>query len=470
MKADFSRWLFRQKQHYARVLQQQGRPQLDADWNEQVAILLHRLETLTGDLIGGTENRSGAPVDVAGFEIGPVSGEADNFTIGKGRLYVHGLCCECDRDTTYVDQPLPSEGKPDLDGISLVYLDAWEAVITPLDDPALEEPALSGMETTLRTRCVWQVRTHRLSHRHSHDMVALDFPAMRAESVEMVAGWRSRRRGQLRMRLSRPLPEAGRRPTGTIIGSGHFRGLENLLYRIEVHKGGLAGEATFKWSRENGTTLLALASLEGSVAHVVPAARQVASQLAPDTWLELSDSLDRALGRSCDMMKVVQADPSGRIEFSGPPSDGRSFKRGERSDVALRRWDQRATSGSHGGEPTSKGLTIIEGGHEANWLEIEDGIQIQFQVAGEHAHHYRTGDYWLLPARVANEGILLRSTAPQAPDGVEHYFAPLALFVPRTTRVIWDFRPTFLSLSSLQNQVNALSDAVENLRTQLAER
>ena len=53
MKGDFSRLNFRPKQHYLRVLQQQGRPALDADWNEQVAILLHRLALLTGDVTGG---------------------------------------------------------------------------------------------------------------------------------------------------------------------------------------------------------------------------------------------------------------------------------------------------------------------------------------------------------------------------------------------------------------------------------
>jgi len=126
VKGDFSRLTFQPRQHYARVLQQQGRPQLDADWNEQVAILLHRLEMMTGDLIGDAGSRSGAPVDAAGFEIGPVPGEADNFTISRGRYYIDGLCCECDEDTTYVEQPLPTGTKPDRDRISLVYLDVWD--------------------------------------------------------------------------------------------------------------------------------------------------------------------------------------------------------------------------------------------------------------------------------------------------------------------------------------------------------
>ena len=38
MKGDFSRITFDPKKHYSRVLMQQGRVQLDADWNEQAAI------------------------------------------------------------------------------------------------------------------------------------------------------------------------------------------------------------------------------------------------------------------------------------------------------------------------------------------------------------------------------------------------------------------------------------------------
>ena len=39
MRGDFSRDTFDPVKHFSRVLQQQGRVQLDADWNEQTAIL-----------------------------------------------------------------------------------------------------------------------------------------------------------------------------------------------------------------------------------------------------------------------------------------------------------------------------------------------------------------------------------------------------------------------------------------------
>jgi Family of unknown function (DUF6519) len=479
MKGDFSRLPFRPQRHYARVLQQQGRPQLDADWNEQVAILFHRLQTLTSDLVGEAGNRSVAPRDVAGFEIVPVAGEATNFTIGAGRYYVGGLCCECERETTYAEQPLPIESKAPQDDISLIYLDAWEAVVTPLDDPELLEPALSGIETTLRTRVVWQVRSHCLPKEGN----TVD---LKKHGDAFLAALRLQPRGKLRARLA-PSPEAGGSAAGKKEDArkgGRFRGPENLLYRIEVHKGGPAAElhkggpaaelhkggATFKWSRENGAPLLPLTRLEGSIAQVAPSARKAASQLAPDVWLEVSDSHDRALGRSRCMVQVDSVNgQTGRIQFKTDPSGGAKVNP---AGLALRRWDQ--SSAPHGRlQADASGLAIVEveGDSEAHWLDIEDGIQVQFRAAkAPHQNHYRTGDYWLIPARTADDGILLRGHAPEGPDGVMHYYAPLALFDPGAKdRVIAALRSTFQPLATLQDQVNYLCERVDELQRQIAE-
>jgi hypothetical protein len=65
MKGDFTRLTFDPQKRYSGVLMQQGRVQLDADWNEQLDIIMHRIETETRDFIG----MSGAPVDDPGFEV-----------------------------------------------------------------------------------------------------------------------------------------------------------------------------------------------------------------------------------------------------------------------------------------------------------------------------------------------------------------------------------------------------------------
>lgn len=91
MAGDFSRSTFNRVKHYAGVLMQQGRVQVDADWNEQLALQLHRTWTETRDLIG----LCGSPQCGSGFAISPAPGSGDLF-IHPGRFYVHGLLCELD--------------------------------------------------------------------------------------------------------------------------------------------------------------------------------------------------------------------------------------------------------------------------------------------------------------------------------------------------------------------------------------
>src|SRR3984885_10111780 len=89
MKADLTRDTFRPFQHFTRVLMQQGRVQLDADWNEQAAILLHYLQALAADLIGPY----GGPAANLGFQIADSTGNTD-FDISPGHYYVDGILCE----------------------------------------------------------------------------------------------------------------------------------------------------------------------------------------------------------------------------------------------------------------------------------------------------------------------------------------------------------------------------------------
>jgi hypothetical protein len=95
MKADLTRNTFNPFQHFDRLLMQQGRVQLDADWNEQGAILLHYLRSLAADLIGP----QGGPANNLGFGIAVLPSAfsvTNDFQIGLGRYYVDGILCEAD--------------------------------------------------------------------------------------------------------------------------------------------------------------------------------------------------------------------------------------------------------------------------------------------------------------------------------------------------------------------------------------
>src|SRR5438067_9216143 len=68
---------------------QQGRVQLDADWNEQLTIEHHRDQTALRDVIGGC----GAPKEGDSFRIVQAPRYGD-LLIEPGRFYVDGLLCE----------------------------------------------------------------------------------------------------------------------------------------------------------------------------------------------------------------------------------------------------------------------------------------------------------------------------------------------------------------------------------------
>jgi photosystem II stability/assembly factor-like uncharacterized protein len=69
MRGDFSRLTFRPENHYSGVRFQQGRVQLDAEFNEHVDIETYRDQSTARDLIG----RAGAPYDGGGFLVSVAS-------------------------------------------------------------------------------------------------------------------------------------------------------------------------------------------------------------------------------------------------------------------------------------------------------------------------------------------------------------------------------------------------------------
>jgi hypothetical protein len=153
MKGDFSRLTFDPAKRYDSVRMQQGRVQVDADWNEQVDIATYHREQALADIIGGCC----APEGEAGYAITANGGDLD---IGVGRVYVGGILCEqLDPDLSYLDQPdFPGASLPDASGTYLAYLDVWKWHVTALEDPAIRETALGGRDTATRLKTVCQVK------------------------------------------------------------------------------------------------------------------------------------------------------------------------------------------------------------------------------------------------------------------------------------------------------------------------
>src|SRR6266853_3252697 len=91
LKGDFTRDTYHHHKHFSRVFQQQGRVQLDADWNEQAAILLDFLRILGADVTAGFASVDG------GFVLQPLVPAGGNapadFVIAPGHCYIDGILC-----------------------------------------------------------------------------------------------------------------------------------------------------------------------------------------------------------------------------------------------------------------------------------------------------------------------------------------------------------------------------------------
>jgi Family of unknown function (DUF6519) len=424
MKGDFSRDTFKPERHYARVLMQQGRVQIDADWNEQASILLHHLRTMAMDVIG----LHGGPIANPGFEIVTAKtdlkrfGEPEQqnlkvllsnspFVIHKGRYYVNGLLCENETNLAGIQQPDHPEAKLEFDTLNkdqniLFYLDAWEHHVTALEDEFIREDALGGPDTATRARIVWQVRPVA-----TQDTFA-DF------TDQAWTNWFTSLEGNRPQLKARTAPGPVSTDPCTIAPESQYRGPENQLYRVEIHQGSSEPKdpskpVTFKFSRENGSILTSILPESSTDRLEVMSTRGFAAH----DWIELLGDEHELERKPGPLVQVLRVD-DGALVIQGL-TDITNFSK-------VRRWDQVA----------SKDQKLVDGAIAINdqaetWIKLENSIEVQFNP-GLKAN-YRTGDYWLIPARVIGGEIEwpmeVVGGGPMSlePHGVKHYFAPLAL-------------------------------------------
>jgi Family of unknown function (DUF6519) len=438
MKGDFSRLIFDQRQHFTRVLMQQGRVQLDADWNAQVAMLLHYLQTLAADLIG-----EHGGVDTA-FEVVADTALTENFHIRSGHYYVNGILCENDAQLTYTGQAgYPFSDTPGLEHSksSLVYLDVWERHISAIEDDSIREVALGWPDTTTRAQVISQVKaTNQMPD--GTDIPANISPADVADHWERwKAHWQPDHRGRLKARSE----DDANQDTNPCITppEARYRGAENQLYRVEVHRSGVAWDgspagkanaATFKWSRDNGSITFPIRRLEGRMIALEYLGRDDRLTLTKDEWVEIVDDTYalRNHGRPLVQVDIVNQ-MEGTVTLRSDP--GVPYTQIRAHHPLLRRWDHQDGEPTHG-EPqlANDGALLVQ---ENRWLTLEDGVQVWFEPAPEgQEQHYRSGDYWLIPARTAigdvewpkvrnSEGNLVPDA--RLPHGVDHRYAPLAI-------------------------------------------
>lgn len=416
MKGDFSRNTFQQRHHFARVLMQQGRVLLDADWNEQTAILLHYLRTLASDLIGP----HGGPGE--GFRI-VCEGYKHDFEISRGHYYVDGILCENEppRHCPPASEapPLTYRSQPDLplreddeerlqNGRSyLVYLDVWERHLNTLQADQIREVALGGPDTATRAQVVWQVKSIQIPD----DMTEI----MNCQQLmnELLA------EGRPPCMKARARIETAANDPCVIPPEARYRGAENQLYRVEIHQGAAAaGQTTYKWSRDNGSVVFGIRTLQGGRVTLESLGPDEHHSLKDDDWVEIVDDYSVLRSASRRLLRVKAVDRVGFAVTLDVPegSDLPVFDENSTTHPLLRRWDNR-----------SEAMPLQEG----EWITLEDGVQVYFEPGGS----YRSGDYWLIAARTTIGDVLwAKDKGPDGElgpmalpaDGVDHHRAPLA--------------------------------------------
>ena len=513
MKADLTRRSFDPLQHFNRVLMQQGRVQLDADWNEQADILLHLIRRLAAATFGPAGSADG------GFTPSLLVGVTGDVELAAGTCYVDGILCELEatpvpviswsgktivvqrwtvdaagwragqhvrlsfdanapasapaplaaaivsadyatltltldtdlstltdvaamrvqRILTYLTQPdLPAPPPLPSTPPFQFYLDVWERLATPIEAPSIREVALNGADTADRTRVVCQVKW--MQPGDNWDRKTCLTPA------QIEAALKVGNRGLLRARTRAPQTPAD--PCTASPGAG-YRGVENQLYRVEINTSSndASGNApSFKWSRDNGAVVFPVlgVSVSGATTTVRLAnlGRDERFGIAEGDYVEIQDDATVLNPLPGQMLQVQSIDTGSlSVVLAGALASGVGSQ--PQLHPLMRRWDYAA------GDPAQGGLTLgadgaasirtgtLSGGDSA-WLMLEDGVEILFEGAGTVT--WRTGDYWLIPARVATGDVIWpqetvvdaqgnSATNPVArpPDGVTHHYAPLAI-------------------------------------------
>lgn len=415
MKNDISRNTFVKTKHFSRVLLQQGRVQMDTDWNEQQDIVYYQSNSKTADIVGP----AGAPVRNDGFELAaafadfnaevqareanqdpPTPASNADLLISAGHFYLDGILLENEEITTYLAQPHFRSNEVDGAGTYFAYLDVWERHVTALEDAAIREVALGGPDTATRAQTIWQVRLVRVGDTgaglHCHSLNETYNEATAAMTGVLAA---------------RAEPAENTTSPCIVPADAGYRRLENQLYRVEVHASGTRGRASFKWSRDNGSVVARWEAMSDDRLTVSQSGKDKYLVFAPGQWVELIDD-ERVLRQEPGTLVRIVAVVDRVLTIDPATADGSVDLADFGSNPKIRRWD-------------SDG--VLEPGN-MQFIELEDGVEISLRQGT-----YRTGDYWLIPARTNTRSIEWPveegSTTPLylLPKGVEHHYTRLGV-------------------------------------------
>ncbi len=448
MSGDYTRYRFEPSDNHSAVWRQQGRVFLDADDNEQRSIEDRRWRSETYDVIGSRE--PGDPVRCLvpattrdAFRLTPTA--PGELTIGIGRAYIDGIQAEnhgqgteswdevlaelrAGSEVPWDDQPyldidylsgLADSPYEELAGTTgqrdLFYLDvfAWER--EPAIHLELLEEALGDVDTTTRRQTVWQVK----AIQDVDGAVDCDVDLSTLDSTLAPSGGRLTTSTDVVAEEDEPC---------VIELSGGYRGVENRLYRVEIHQGGDLDVARFKWSRTNASvvTLVEEMSAGSDEIKVASLGRDGVLSFQKNDWVEINDE-ERAVAGLAGFMAQIAEDPLEEdrvlVLDRALPALGFDDADPEGRRTWVRRWDQQD-------DVDTDGLLTVPA---SGTVHLEDGVRVEFSI-DPSGGQFLEQDAWSFYARTATGDVEELDAAP--PRCVHHHRCVIGF-------INWETTPTF---------------------------
>jgi hypothetical protein len=440
MSFDSSRFTFDSWNDFLGVVMQQGRVHLDSEWNEWLTEFARRIQAGTLDIVGPAAVPSTTP---HAFSITTGQDSSGNTTaeIGPGRMYLDGFLAENhgrprpnrqkwippsaisgsggagslnwdssldelvgNESVDYNHQPYYPNAAPfpQSGGPYLVYLDVWQREVTFLEDPDLVEKAV-GVDTTGRLQTVWQVKW--LAVEAGATCFA---PGTAWNNLLLPPG----------AQLTTGVVQSGAPGPCCLTPNTGYTGLENQLYRVEIHQGGTLATATFKWSRDNASVATGVTGIAqgGSVLTVPSTGKDNVLGFAANDWVEITDDWLELNGLPGELHQVTFVNAAAKTITVVPPVSSSSFSVDSDGQTLpyrhtrLTRWDG---TGTTGGTPVS-----------SSPITLENGITVSFGLLSG-AQGFNSGDYWVFAARSVDGTVEYLDTAP--PRGTHHHYAQLSV-------------------------------------------
>ncbi len=448
MGSDRARNSYDSRQLYRSVVMQQGRVQLEADWNEAQFLAGEEMRKQALDIVGA----AGTPDN--GYAVTfPPNLPAFDFEVGAGIMYVGGVRVWAPRPIRYGRQsdwldaaidpewvPVPTANP----GNEYIFLLVREQEVSAVEDSDLKDVALGGPDTAQRTRLVQHVERQATQ---ATDCAAALQAARKQWAQEGLFFDPGTMRLQSHDRLQVSFVSSGGGTLCDPTAQGGYLGADNQMIRVQIASYSAATKTgTLLWGFDDASFLyrvnvvdpqtLTLQSAPVDAEHQPQGGQAVevlmdAAELSNGQYVAAPVGAPFVLGASPynpDNLQLSLPSPGlPAVYGNGTPSPANP------PQVYLRIWQQQLNFTS--------GTAVTLG---------DTGVAITLDIpAGAHV-----GDYWMFavrpstPQKVYPERYL---AAPQPPEGARLWVCPLAVITWRKNggTVLADCRNQFGNLVGL---------------------